>query len=90
MAIGTGRLLPDGTIGRLAVVASWRGRGVGKAILDTLVAEAQRRGYPKAMLNAQTQARGFYEKSGFAVVGEEYMEAGIPHITMARNLPCKN
>jgi predicted GNAT family N-acyltransferase len=81
-AVGTGRLLPDGRIGRMAVLASHRGTGVGRAILETLIAEARERGFAETVLSAQTQARVFYEKSGFEVAGEEFMEAGIPHVTM--------
>src|SRR5512139_927614 len=39
--VGTGRLMPDGRIGRMAVLAAWRGKGVGAAILDALMAEAK-------------------------------------------------
>lgn len=88
-AIGTGRLFTDGQmgrVGRIAVLAAWRSRGVGRAIVDALVEEARRRGYATAVLNAQTYAIGFYAKSGFAVAGDEYVEAGIPHIAMARDL----
>ena len=85
-AIGTGRLLPDGRIGRVAVLSTWRGRGVGRSMLQTLIAEARRRGFAEAVLSAQTQARQFYEKNGFAVAGEAFMEAGIPHVSMVRKL----
>ena len=83
-AIATGRLLPDGHIGRMAVVAPWRGRGVGAALLEALIARARARGLARLVLNAQTQARGFYARFGFAPVGEEFMEAGIPHLVMER------
>jgi predicted GNAT family N-acyltransferase len=84
--IGAGRLLPDGQIGRMAVLAAWRGAGVGAALLAALVAEARRRGHRSAHLHAQTHARGFYERHGFEVEGEEYLEAGIPHVGMRRSL----
>lgn len=86
VAIGTGRLLPDGHIGRMAVLAEWRGRGVGAAILAALVERAKARGMPEVVLNAQTHARGFYARQGFAPVGPEFMEAGIPHVAMTRRL----
>lgn len=84
--VGTGRLLPDGYIGRVAVLASHRGLGVGRAIIDLLIDEARRRRYVEVALNAQTQAARFYEKSGFAVAGDEFMEAGIPHVLMKQRL----
>ncbi len=85
-AIGCGRLLPDGHVGRMAVRAAWRGRGVGGALLAHLVDLARARGDARAMLNAQTQAVPFYERFGFAAVGEPFEEAGIPHVAMERAL----
>lgn len=85
-AVGTGRLLPDGHIGRMAVLAGWRGRGVGALLLQALIDEAQRRGLARVVLNAQTHALGFYARFGFVPEGEEYEEAGLPHRTMSRSL----
>lgn len=81
-AVGTGRLMPDGRIGRMAVLAAWRGRGVGAAMLEALVAEAKRRGFRETYLHAQAHAKDFYARHGFVVEGEEYLEAGIPHVLM--------
>lgn len=85
-AVGTGRLLPDGHIGRMAVLAGWRGRGVGALLLQALIDEAKRRGMARMVLNAQTHALGFYARFGFVPEGEEYEEAGLPHRTMSRSL----
>ncbi|MGE4368328.1 MAG: GNAT family N-acetyltransferase [Burkholderiaceae bacterium] len=81
-AIATGRLLPDGHIGRMAVLTSFRGRGIGSLVLNALVQEAQRLGYRHVVLSAQCHARAFYEKHGFIPRGDTYLEAGIPHIEM--------
>ena len=85
-AIGTGRLMPDGRIGRMAVLASWRGKGVGAAILEALMAEARRRGFRETYLHAQSHAKDFYARHGYAIEGDEYLEAGIPHIGMRARL----
>ena len=84
--IGTGRLLPDGHIGRMAVVEPWRRRGVGSALLVRLVEMARRRGFESVALNAQTYAIPFYRRHGFVAEGEEFIEAGIPHFAMVRLL----
>ena len=84
--IGCGRLLPDGHIGRMAVISDWRGRGVGAALLVRLIELARARGDARVRLNAQTQAMPFYARFGFVAVGDEYEEAGIPHWTMERTL----
>jgi predicted GNAT family N-acyltransferase len=84
--IATGRLLPDGHIGRMAVLRDWRGRGVGAAVLATLLARATELGMPNAILNAQTHARSFYARFGFTQTGSEFMEADIPHVAMTRRL----
>jgi predicted GNAT family N-acyltransferase len=80
--IGTGRLLPDGHIGRMAVRADARGAGVGSALLVALMDEARRRGHLAAVLSAQRQAVPFYRRHGYAVVSGEYLDAGIPHVDM--------
>ena len=84
--IGTGRLLNDGHICRMAVLPEWRQQGVGSAMLKELLLIAQQRQLPKVFLHAQTSATKFYEHHGFQALGEVFMEAGIPHRYMERNL----
>jgi predicted GNAT family N-acyltransferase len=81
-AIGCGRLLPDGHIGRMAVLAPWRGRGVGNALLAFLMGLARERGDRVLRLNAQVHAMPFYARHGFAPAGAPFEEAGIPHQAM--------
>jgi predicted GNAT family N-acyltransferase len=85
-AIATARLLPDNHIGRMAVRKSARGQGIGGRVLAALVERAAQEGRPSVVLNAQTHARAFYEAHGFSAAGPEFMEAGIAHITMTREL----
>jgi predicted GNAT family N-acyltransferase len=84
--IATGRLLPDGHLGRMAVRKEWRGLGVGGAILALLLEEARERSHPKVMLNAQLSAIGFYRSFGFLEVGSPFVEAGIDHQAMVLTL----
>ncbi len=84
--IGTARLTPDRHIGRMAVRAPWRGRGVGDALLLALVEQARLRGWPDVHLNAQVSAESFYRRHGFQPEGERFMEAGIEHQAMRRAL----
>lgn len=84
--IGTGRLLPDGHVGRFAVTAPLRGRGVGERILHALLAAAARRGQRLVVLHAQVAAEGFYARYGFQRTGDVFMEAGIAHTIMQRVL----
>jgi len=86
IAIGTGRLLPDGHIGRMAVLQSWRNRGAGSALLRELIAIAAERGLTEVVLNAQTRALKFYERNGFAAEGQVFLDAGIPHQRMRKGL----
>ena len=80
--IGTGRLSPDGHIGRMAVLRSYRGMGVGGAMLRHLLAKATARKMPRVMLNAQISALTFYQRFGFIAEGTEFLDAGIPHRRM--------
>lgn len=83
-AIGTARLLGDGQIGRVSVLKDWRGLKVGDALMQAVIVEAQHRDLKQQMLSAQVQATPFYERLGFKVVSEEFLEAGIPHVDMVR------
>ncbi|MDO9219470.1 MAG: GNAT family N-acetyltransferase [Thiobacillus sp.] len=83
--IGCARLLPDGHIGRMAVLPAWRGCGVGRALLAAAIRAAQARGHATLKLSAQTHAAGFYADAGFVAEGEAYEEAGIPHVAMQLN-----
>jgi predicted GNAT family N-acyltransferase len=81
--VGTGRLNRAGKIGRIAVLPGLRGRGIGSLILDRLLEEARRIGIREPCLHAQVQAVPFYERLGFERKGEEFDEAGIPHVRMS-------
>ena len=86
IAVGTGRLLPDGHIGRMAVLESFRNRGVGAAMLERLMEAARKRGDREVALSAQVHAVRFYRAHGFVEEGAEYEEAGIPHQAMRLSL----
>ena len=77
--IGTGRLTPAGTIGRMAVRREWRGKGVGEALLRVLLECARERHFSHIEIHAQSHAVGFYERAGFTVHGKEFNECGIAH-----------
>ena len=80
--IGTGRLLPDGKIGRMAVLKSSRGCGVGSALLKALIAVAEAQSINELYLHGQISAKQFYSKHGFIEEGPIFDEAGIPHVKM--------
>jgi len=85
--IGTARLLPDGRIGRMAVLREWRRRGVGAALMEAMLDQARGRALTRVTLHAQIHAAGFYRRYGFSERGGEFLEAGIPHVEMRLELP---
>ncbi len=84
--VGTARLLADGQIGRIAVMPKFRRRGIGRRLLDLALKSAGARGDRRVWLHAQIDAQELYLQAGFRIVGERFMEAGIPHIAMERDL----
>lgn len=84
--VGTGRLLPSGTIGRMAVAPAVRGQGIGTAVLAVLEDRARERGLPAVELHAQIHAVGFYDRYGYVPFTEVYLEAGIEHRSMRKVL----
>jgi len=85
-SVGTGRILQDGHIGRIAVLQAYRGQGIGAEIVRALVEQAAAAGQERVYLGAQLHAIGFYERLGFVPYGDEFMDAGIPHIHMEKYL----
>jgi predicted GNAT family N-acyltransferase len=85
--VGTGRLKPDGRIGRVAVLKSVRGSGVGRAIMAALEEHARSCGMQRLWAHAQVQALTFYERLGYRVAGETFMEAGIAHREIQKPIP---
>ena len=84
--VGTVRLLADGHVGRMAVAADYRGRGIGRALLHAVIDDAIQQQLPKLELAAQTHAIDFYRKEGFQPIGDSFMDAGIAHQSMTRTL----
>ena len=88
--VGTARLLmqADGSarIGRVAVLASYRGRGVGAALMRHIEAIATA---PIIVLDAQTRAMPFYQSLGYEPSGAVFLEAGIPHRHMHKLRPAR-
>ena len=81
-AIGCGRMLANGHIGRIAVLPQWRKKKVGTAIMEALLDYARAHDYKQVDVDAQTYALPFYRSFGFAEQGKEFMDAGLPHIKM--------
>lgn len=84
--VGTLRLLPTGQIGRMAVLAGYRGQGIASRLLRHAIAAAEAHGLPEIWLNAQFMRRSFYGEHGFYVISDVFPEAGIPHQRMLRRL----
>ena len=91
--VGTGRMLlvagdDEGTcrIGRMAVDLEWRRHGVGGHILAFLEEQARQQGHHQSLLHAQEYVMAFYSNHGYVARGAVFMEAGIPHVEMVKEL----
>lgn len=84
--VACARVLPDGHIGRMAVLKEWRGQGVGAALLERAVNLCRELPVAQAQLSAQTHAMGFYARAGFVVCSAPYLDANIPHVDMVLKL----
>ncbi|CAM4285202.1 GNAT family N-acetyltransferase [Nocardiopsis rhodophaea] len=87
--VGTGRLVARGErgmLGRLAVLPCTRGTGTGAALVRAVEERARERGLAGIDLHAQTHALGFYERLGYRAHGAEFLDAGIPHVHMSKDI----
>ncbi|GAA1444009.1 GNAT family N-acetyltransferase [Nocardiopsis tropica] len=88
--VGTVRLVDQGDgaglLGRLAVLPKGRGNGTGAALVRAAEERARERGFVRVELHAQTHALGFYARLGYTAHGDEFLDAGIPHLHMVRDL----
>ncbi len=80
--VACARLLPEGKVGRMAVLPAWRGQGLGERLLLAAMQEAKTRGWFELRAAAQSNVTGFYVKAGFAAVGDPFIAAGIDHQMM--------
>jgi predicted GNAT family N-acyltransferase len=85
-AIGCARILKKGRIGRMAVMPDWRGQGLGLALLDEAMKICKSLGMQSVAISSQTHAIKFYEKAGFTVTSEAYIDANIWHVDMQRTI----
>ncbi|WP_307201044.1 GNAT family N-acetyltransferase [Paenibacillus harenae] len=88
---GTGRVRIDeetktAKLQRICVRAAYRKYGIGKAIMDRLEQLAKRDGATNAKLHGQTDAEGFYVRLGYRTASDVFMEEGIPHVLMVKEL----
>lgn len=85
VAVATARLLPDGHIGRMAVLKQFRQQRIGQSMITYLINLAQSKSIYKIQLSAQEHAVEFYKKQGFSVTSDVYLDADIPHYDMIYN-----
>ena len=83
-AIGCARILKKGRVGRMAVLRGWRGKGLGQALLDEAIKICKGLGMQTVAISSQTHAIAFYQKAGFSVTSEAYIDANIWHVDMQR------
>lgn len=88
-AIGVCRIYDENNtgeyhVGRVAVRKEYRGKGIGKMLMDKAFEKIKELGGKCAVLSAQKQAQGFYESCGYKCTGKEYLDQGCPHVEMRR------
>jgi predicted GNAT family N-acyltransferase len=81
-AVGCARLVDNKKVGRMAVLKAYRGKSIGKEILDHIKRYASQKRYTRLELSAQCHAYMFYRNSGLTACSAPYNDAGIPHIDM--------
>lgn len=88
--VGTARMreisregMPTAKLERFAILEIYRGRGFGKQLIEAVIKDAFDKGYRSFYIHAQKHLYGLYHSMGFEQAGDEFMEAGTPHLPMA-------
>ena len=80
--IATARLLNNNSVGRVAVLKEYRGKGIGRLLMLEIIQQAKHQQREFLKLSSQVHAIAFYQSLGFNVQGDEYLDCGIPHVDM--------
>ena len=88
IAVGRFRVVDGyGKVERICVLKEARKTGAGRLMMNAIETYAREQGLHKLKLNAQTHAIPFYDRLGYSIVSEEFLDAGIPHKTMVKQIP---
>jgi len=71
----------------MGVHPAWQGNGMGRRLLAHAEAFAKENGWQRITLHARRYAEGFYARCGYVAIGHEFLEIGLPHIVMEKDLP---
>lgn len=91
--VGTGRIRIHeglGKLERICILEPYRKFGLGKEIIKALEEIAVEMGVSQVKLHGQTQAEGFYKKLGYRTSSDIFIEDGIPHVLMVKELPAED
>lgn len=86
LPVACARVIQYKKIGRMAVLKTWRGKGLGMAILESAIEVCKNHGTKSIFLTAQTHAIDFYKRAGFVEISGVYQDANIPHVDMRLDL----
>ena len=78
----------EAKIRQMAIAQRCQGQDHGRRMIGELETRLAAKGFTRLVLHARATATGFYEKLGYAIVSEEFLEVGIPHLKMAKDLHC--
>ncbi|WP_028782091.1 GNAT family N-acetyltransferase [Thalassobacillus devorans] len=76
----------NGKLERICVKKEFRGRSFGRQMIEAMEKRIEKEGLKQAKLNAQTHAEEFYRSLGYETISSQFMDAGIPHVTMIKTL----
>lgn len=73
-------------IGRVAVIKTYRGQGLGRVLMTAAEECAKALGGTSMALSGQVRVVPFYEKLGYQTEGPEYLDEGCPHVKLKKKL----
>ncbi len=71
---------------QMAVDTDYQRQGVGRSLIEQVEADMRKRDFKTILLHSRKTVVAFYQRLGYQLAGEEFIEVTIPHVLMEKHI----